>query len=670
MSKIEETHEASPVELLSRIRALAYEGSGPLEADPRLSALMVLRRAARQAFRASHEARQSVAAARAVAEEKQLVLEGLLFERAHLLSGVEQCKQFEAVQTQKIRLIPERDFWAKADEKTKLEIESHPRGSREREHQLMLARLSQELQLRKGLRNQLKQLEEEKEKAKRDTADRLSFLESLPTRMKAIVEATEPIQEHFGENIIERLGRHAKCKFLPEPLYMVYCQLEAYGDTFGGVSVSVEGEEEERNQEDKKFREENEKKESDEMEVDEEAELGKSKKNFSKRTGNREAQSKETKSTRKRKRGEMAEVEEDEEEGDVEVETPPLKVSKQSTDTPPALPTFEEHPFSVRAHLQSPNKQVDVLLVFKYFPALNVVTVEAENQRGLLANIYPNDTGQYLPHTSMEKGSVESKKQLFPEEMPGRPYKWLQWLAGIYNLTPEGPTLIAQPSTGSIVKAILDRVGAQESLSEQLHALEKCPHPVPVHESATHLFPSSATTKLVKWTEISASEADEKITSSQLARLSGAPVFHRKGSSNGDGSAASSWATFGRRCFHGVLMTQTKETYEAIVQVFVDYPVRAPHFTLLPTSDSMVAIIQSEVNDHADELRAANELQLLSHQLRRLQMCLDVLAKATSSSGSSKNKKTESASQERMHRGRDRRLAFVFDPETKRLIHR
>jgi len=204
----------------------------------------------------------------------------------------------------------------------------------------------------------------------------------------------------------------------------------------------------------------------------------------------------------------------------------------------------------------------------------------------------------------------------------------------------------------NIVETIFDRVGAQESLSEQLHAMEKCPHPIPV--SAQDLFPKKNKTKLIKWNEVSPEFADERMESSQHAKpTTGIPIIYC------DGTEDAAWTDFGKRCFHAVFENSSKQEIEAIVEVFVDYPSRAPHFHLFPSNKSVLRTIESELNDYPGELCCAdNKFSLLSHQLRRLQMCLDIMA----------NESTDEM--ERKHRGRDRRLAFVYDPSTRKFIHR
>eukprot|EP00516_Mucochytrium_quahogii_P003995 CAMPEP_0203759158 /NCGR_PEP_ID=MMETSP0098-20131031/12108_1 /ASSEMBLY_ACC=CAM_ASM_000208 /TAXON_ID=96639 /ORGANISM=" , Strain NY0313808BC1" /LENGTH=697 /DNA_ID=CAMNT_0050651943 /DNA_START=21 /DNA_END=2114 /DNA_ORIENTATION=- len=629
--------------------------------------LIQLKRQSRQAFLVAESLLEEMEVAKKSSEAKQLSLQNLLYEKAYLKNEIERCKKFEMKQTGKITLVPMEEFKRTAPQSLLADIASLEAEPSAKEHQTQLSRLSHELLLRRSLQNTLKELDVEKLKVLRETAEQQEFLDELPNKMSGIVKATAPIQKHFGMSIMERLDRHVLCRKLPNALYMIYCQLEAYGDAFGGVSVSIEGET------------------NDAMDIEKEEEEdgdGDEEDNKKKTKGNIENGSK---ASSKRKREPEPVADEKVSKKAKKVELNGVKPTSNGVSSKAKAEddndVFIDCGVVVKAYLQSPNKQVDLTLLFKYFPMLNVVTVEALDHRGILANIYPNDTGQYLPHTLMGKKSKGGLRQPFPENINGRPYKWLQWLAGLYNLTPEGPHATSHPSTRSIVKSILDRVGAQESLSEQLHALEKCPHPVPVHPSAESLFPPKATTKLIKWEEIPANQADERIAEVKVARSTGVPVLYRRKEAVEE--EINAWANFGRRCFHGILKTANGKEYEAIVQVFVDYPARAPHFTLFPRDDGALRTIESELNDYANELHANDRLSLLSHQLRRLQMCLGVLSSGSNSAPSvddelednvngvrGNNAGGSSSSIERKYRGRDRRLAFVYDVKSRTFIHR
>ncbi len=125
----------------------------------------------------------------------------------------------------------------------------------------------------------------------------------------------------------------------------------------------------------------------------------------------------------------------------------------------------------------------------------------------------------------------------------------------------------------------------------------------------------------------------------------------------------------------------------AVASIYSSYPIRPPIFRLtmaeqllntnknnknkkksihIDVGTSELHLIELELNRHYDELLAPlvesglSPGYLLSCQMRRLQMCLDVVAggeSATSLPG-------------RSRRGKDRRPALKWDAETKTFTHR
>ena len=121
---------------------------------------------------------------------------------------------------------------------------------------------------------------------------------------------------------------------------------------------------------------------------------------------------------------------------------------------------------------------------------------------------------------------------------------------------------------------------------------------------------------------------------------------------------------------------------KAVVSLYASYPVRPPIFRLtmcgaakqksknksvqVDLGSSELHLIEIELNRHYDELLQPltttnlSPAYLLSCQIRRLQMCLDVVAggeSATSLPG-------------RARRGKDRRPALKWDSETNSFSHR
>mmetsp|Transcript_13555 Transcript_13555/g.17587 ORF Transcript_13555/g.17587 Transcript_13555/m.17587 type:complete len:651 (-) Transcript_13555:104-2056(-) len=603
--------------------------------------LTELRRLSRDSFMVQDDFREEIEKMKSKVENEHLQLQNLLYEKAYLLREIHRCRAFDLTETKKIELISLQEFKNKAE--VSLSEETDP-------HALQMNRLSYELQQRKQLLDDLKLKKVEKVKVQESTANQKSFIGEIPSKLDAVEKATQGLQEYFGSNISKRMQRHQLCRQLPTPLYVIYSQLEAYGDAFGGVTMKVE---------------------ETTADIDngsKEDDNGKSKKR---------PMDSDLKSPSKRKKRSKRSVSPAAHDEDTEEE----EEAEQQLDV------YKAHPHTVRARLRS-KQGVDVMLRFELLEALDVVTVTAEAHQALLANLFPNDTGVFLPRTVAKYTETQERNTIFPSHLKGRPYKWAQWLAGLTYLDPSMPNH-SQPSTREIVENVLTRVRAQEALSAQLEVLGKCPHPVDVHVKAKVLFPQTAVAKLVKWEEVT--ENENAVAFLKLSRPRClAPVMHmhsqpntQKKEDNQDKSSRS-WSDFGRRLFRGEFETSGKagypKTIQVVVQVFVDYPARAPYFTLLTESNSVANIndskanpnysvasqefrtIQAEVNAYANELRAGDPLNLLSHQLRRLQMCLDVLTGDI--------EKSSQQSFGRTKRGRDRKLAFVFDPISQKFRHR
>lgn len=75
---------------------------------------------------------------------------------------------------------------------------------------------------------------------------------------------------------------------------------------------------------------------------------------------------------------------------------------------------------------------------FSYLPALGVVTACPQSgfPRGLLVNLFPNDTGRDTPNPINHHNQAARASALgifeFPSDVPCRPYLWAQWLAGLH----------------------------------------------------------------------------------------------------------------------------------------------------------------------------------------------------------------------------------------------
>lgn len=59
-----------------------------------------------------------------------------------------------------------------------------------------------------------------------------SRLEGLAPRLAAVLEATKPLQEHLGLPIDKTRQEHKLALLLPDPLYLLYANVDAYKNVY------------------------------------------------------------------------------------------------------------------------------------------------------------------------------------------------------------------------------------------------------------------------------------------------------------------------------------------------------------------------------------------------------------------------------------------------------
>lgn len=115
---------------------------------------------------------------------------------------------------------------------------------------------------------------------------------------------------------------------------------------------------------------------------------------------------------------------------------------------------------------------------FEYLPTLNIILVStlSNADKNLLVNLYPNDSGQFVPNPVTRYKYDQS--QIFDESIQGRPYKWAQWLGGLEFLQEscqENSTESrkGQHPLGSVIAQIKSRLKNWQSLNSQIDSLCK-----------------------------------------------------------------------------------------------------------------------------------------------------------------------------------------------------
>eukprot|EP00033_Pygsuia_biforma_P002518 GCRY01002789.1.p1 GENE.GCRY01002789.1~~GCRY01002789.1.p1 ORF type:complete len:713 (-),score=212.96 GCRY01002789.1:97-2235(-) len=410
----------------------------------------------------------------------RLRVDNLLYEKDNLVREIINCKKFKTSEGE-INLIPLSEF--ERDAPVELQVSAN-----ESEHKLHLNRLAFELDERKKLREELSNLKKKTEEKKKENEKAENFLLGLGEQINTIVDATRPLQEYFQMSQFSEDAIRSYAAVLPQPLYIIFERLHNYivGRSVPGLEASIEGSEEDA----AVFKELQQQKKAKSslsdtrpMEIEEESE-------------NEEAEFETVAGD------DGEEREEGEEDGEESLSHRASLGHVSTTDEDSAA---DVHPLSVVLTITLPKPQAAVQLLFGYTPTHDVVfvstrvppstTTVADEGRShtpppptppdtgakispspdnvlllpvrfmgsqssealpqdqarasplsdLLHNIYPGDDGQLCPCPA---GLY--KKPTFMNLLPGQPYLWAHWLAGIHTF-PEHPSSLTTPAECSAV---------------------------------------------------------------------------------------------------------------------------------------------------------------------------------------------------------------------------
>lgn len=179
------------------------------------------------------ESRQALQKAREQVDNDHLHLQNMLYEVVHLTKEVKKCLEFKS-KDEEINLVPVEEFYANAPESV-----SKPDVTKKNEHELKLARLQWELLQRKELAAQCKKLEASKESVAKDIEAKKQQLSSLGPALKAILDATKPLQENLGVPLDKIRKIHELALMLPKALYVLFVQADAYSQVIKWVSSKM-----------------------------------------------------------------------------------------------------------------------------------------------------------------------------------------------------------------------------------------------------------------------------------------------------------------------------------------------------------------------------------------------------------------------------------------------
>ncbi|KAF1780622.1 THO complex, subunit 5 [Phytophthora cactorum] len=642
--------------------------------------LSAMKSGLRDTFLEADARRTRVQEQKDVAETHQLQLQNLLYEKDHLLREIRRCRGFSTKEMDKIEF---------ADGPLPIKVDSDV-------HRQHLDQLTQELHARKRLQAELKEIKLKIAKVEDATETKQAFLDALPDHLAGIEAATTGLQKYMGEPTPYSSNRAAYA------LYALYCELEAYQTASGdaGKQLQLEIVDSVGVKHTGTFRKRG---FPAALERLEQAPTTKRLKAPSRSpsaslNGATPPHSRAPSRSSSVKRGAGTSAQEPESGEIVAAHTAEKLLELQETkeegsetkeqdedadaSTTPAQNLWKPHAkalqltVSVTAPLDADKSDTvsgSFSVMFQYFPVAKMVTAE----RTILTNLFPGDDGLTVPQLvvnyAFQEDSEERTEVEFPANATCRPYYWAQWICGLDPMKRPDPSDMdvnttekprrPEPSVRNVMNQLVKRFVATAVLQKQLDQLTKSQRPEDdgahfVHPLARHLFTHEVKTRLEEWKEIPTPAQDMF----HLFRESAAPSTRPRAQFH-----LQNWLPLlPCVCYRGVSP---------------EYPVRAPRFLFqprsttsskamdkdqLPVYENQLKEVEVEVNAYYDELTPkGSEHFLLLHQLRKIEVCFDVLCNAAADGDAD-----VSLCFGRERRGKDRRQAMVMDTAAKELRHR
>ncbi|XP_058889325.1 THO complex subunit 5 homolog isoform X1 [Acipenser ruthenus] len=526
----------------------------------------------------THEAKQRV-------DALHLQLQNLLYEVMHLQKEINKCLEFKS-KHEEIELVSVEEFRRDAPPEI-----SRPEISGADSHQLTLCRLDWELEQRKRLAEKYKESLASKEKIMKGIEIKKEYLSSLQPRLTEIMQASRPVQDYLSMPFEQTQKQNEVARHLPPPLYVLLVQANAYGQACDKkLSVSIIGDVNEA----KALSKPPEDSQDDESDSDAE----------------------EEQNTKRRR--------------------PTLGV--QLDDKRKEM--LKRHPLSVNVDLQCKDGSV-LHLFFYYLMNLDIMTVKVKVTAGtelsgaisagellspesLLNCLYPGDQGTETPNPANRYQFDKVGILMFGDYVAelGHPYTWVQNLGGLRFPTgrPEqaGPTgsSLSASHMEATMKLLKSRLESRLALHKQFASLE---HSIlPVSSECQSLFPAKVVSRLIKWSTITYEEYAELPYTQQVLEA---------------GLVQETDLLF------TALIERGTAKLQAAVVLNPRYSTVPPLFSLSLSwkgersgrTDDNLRAMEAEVNVFHRELRGPRPgYQLLTNQLQRLCMCLDVFLETES----------------------------------------
>lgn len=98
-----------------------------------------------------------------------------------------------------------------------------------------MARLEWELRQRKELSESCHKLQAGKTKAAAEIVTKQERLDELAPRLNTILDVTKPLKGYFGINTDQVQEQTNLAYLLPDPLFLLYSQVDAYQKVYGKI---------------------------------------------------------------------------------------------------------------------------------------------------------------------------------------------------------------------------------------------------------------------------------------------------------------------------------------------------------------------------------------------------------------------------------------------------
>jgi len=559
----------------------------------------------------TQEAKQKV-------DSLHLQLQNLLYEVMHLKKEITKCLEFKS-KHEEIELVSEEEFYRDAPKEI-----AKPDVTKDDSHQLMLARLDWELEQRKRLAVQKEQFLKKKETFLKEIHTKKEFLDSLQPRLENILKATQPVQEYMNMPLDAQRVQHETARYLPQPLYILYVQASAYSEACDpNLEVRILGD----------------------LDVAKAAMEAKTAAREVDSDSDQEAPDGHKRSKHRRKR-EEARLEE-----------------KRKL-------LLKKHPLQIQVQVRCKDKAT-VDLLFSFLPTFNTVVVSPSlslneavpgpvlansallSPDSLLTCLFPDDGGDKAPNPSslyqLSKVGITSFAEFVT--LVGKPYMWAQRICGLDFLPEEINEVVPKSSVSlshmeATIKAIRTRILARLALQQQLTSLESLT--IPLNRNSLQMFSSKISSTLTSWKPATLEEFMEQ------------PVLR---SLVDDGFIQEN------DMLYQAVFERSKVQLKAAVVLSQEHPTTPPFFSVevccgkSVIRDSFTKAMEAEVNVFYPELTERDSsLNLLTNQLRRLQMCFDIYLECGSLNDV---EGAETFDREkfflRVKKGRDRGLPLKYD---------